>query len=301
MHIPGGSSSPDHGAAGADATAIGGFLETQASAVQPLFGDVLISARDAHVPTAWGGTTETEATWMTSILTDYSAVAQRRVSAAAAYWNMPSALTNPLGMIPRFRRSVAYALAQRTITISGPQRSLGRVRDGSLGTIVVDPTKDPSDGFIYHNEAVNPGLNAGRFTTTTTRAYKQGVYNLISNNMAATGSQINSRPLMAVWNVAATILIQEGQDEVNDNVRLLPNGLIDPRDAITLQNTLNNALTANMTAQQMISSSTVVVDQTQNVQLTGLIPVTATLVQRAIVLQVAITLQYSNPLQAQAA
>lgn len=298
VHIPGGSASPDHGAAGADATAIGGYLTALAAAVQPQYTDVLLSARDAHAPIAWGGAGETEAVWMTSISGDYSAVAQNRVSVGAAYWNMPSAYTNPLGMVPRFRRSVSYALAQRTILLSGPQRSWGRVRDGALAPIVVSPLTDPTDGFIYHNEAVTPGLNAARFATTTTRAFLQGIYNLQANNMAATGSQINSRPLIAVWNVAATILVQEGQTYINDNVRLLPNGLIDPRDAAGLQATLLAALNANMTAQQMISSATVVVDQTANVQLNGIIPVTATLTQRAIVLQVNINLQYSNALQA---
>jgi hypothetical protein len=298
MHIPGGSASPDHGAAGSDATTIGGYLTALAAAVQPQYTDVLLSARDAHVPIAWGGAGETEAAWMAAIELDYSAVAQTRVSVGAAYWNMPSAYANPLGMVPRFRRSVSFALAQRTILLSGPQRSWGRVRDGNLAPIVINPITDPVDGFIYHNEAINPGLNANRFATTTTRAFLQGIYNLQANNMAATGSQISSRPLIAVWNVAATILVQTGQQEINDNVRILPNGTLDPRDLNSLQALLLAAINANMTSQQMISSATVTIDPNQNVQTSGVIAVTATLTQRLIVLQVNINLQYSNPLQA---
>ena len=306
MHLVGGAVSPSggfsSGAAGADTTTVAGdtgsYLSALAVATQPLFSEVILSARDAKFPVAWGGSGETEATWMSALLTDYSAVSARRASVCAAYYNMPSALINPLGMSPRFRRSIAYAIAQRTVLMSGPQRSWGRVKDGPLGSIVVDPAVDPTDGFIYHNEAINPGLNAGRFVTTTTRAYLQGVYCLQANNMATTGAQINSRPLMAVWNVAATILIQVGQDLINDNVRLLPAGTLDPRDAATIQTNLLSALNANMTAQQMISSATVVVDQTANVGLNGVVPVTATLVQRGIVLQVNINLQYSDASQA---
>jgi hypothetical protein len=304
VHIPGGAvaTSFSVGAAGADATAIaadsGSYLASLAAAVQPIYADVIMSARDAKFPTAWGGTGETEATWMAAILLDYTAVAARRASVCAAYFNMPSALINPLGMSPRFRRSIAYSIAQRTVLLSGPQRSWGRVKDGPLGGITIDPINDPTDGFVYHNEAINPGLNAGRFVTTTTRAYLQGIYNLQANNMASTGAQINSRPLIAVWNVAATILVQVGQSLINDNVRLLPAGTMDPRDAKSIGAILKTALDTNMTAAQMISSCTVIVDQTANVGANGIVPVSATLTARGIVLQVNIGLQYSSASQA---
>jgi uncharacterized protein DUF2586 len=306
MHIVGGSTSPGFGtsgAAGSDVTTIAGdssgYITAWSTNTQPIYAESIFSARDAEAPTAWGGSGgETDAQWQTSILTGFSAVAARRASVCAAYYNMPSALINPLGMVPRFRRSIAYSVAQRTVLMSGPQRSWGRVKDGPLGNIVINPLSDPTDGFNYHNEAINPGLNAGRFVTTTTRAYLQGVYVLQANNFASTGSQINSRPLMAVWNVAATILVQVGQDLINDNVRLLPAGTLDPRDAATIQSNLLSAINANMTAQQMISSATVIVDQTANVGLNGIVPITATLTARGIVLQVNINLQYSDSSQA---
>lgn len=307
MHLVGGAVATgfSSGAAGADTTAVAGdsgsYLASLAAAVQPLYADIIMSARDAKAPVAWGGSAETEATWMTAILTDYSAVTARRASVCAAYYNMPSALINPLGMSPRFRRSIAYSVAQRTVLLSGPQRSWGRVKDGPLGGITINPILDPTDGFVYHNEAINPGLNAGRFVTTTTRAYLQGVYNLQANNMASTGAQINSRPLMAVWNVAATILVQVGQTLINDNVRLLPAGTMDPRDAKSIASILKTALDTYMTSAQQISSCTVLVDQTANVGANGVVPVVATLTARGIVLQVNIGLQYSSANQASAA
>lgn len=286
-------------AASSDATTIGGDLEAWASAFAPLFSQAIISARDAIAPVAWGGAGETESTWITSILTAYAAVAQRRVAACAAYYNQASALVNPLGVSPQFRRSIAYAVASRTVSPGfGPNRSWGRVKLGPL-PLLINPVKDASDGFVYHDEAINPGLNAGRFVTTTSRSQLQGRFVLQANNMAATGAQVNSWPLIAVASEAESILIQVGQQSINDDVRLLKSGLMDPRDVATIQKGLQSAIDSDMTAQQKISSAQVVVDGSQNLITNGgQVAVTCTLVQRQIILQVSIVLQYVNPAQA---
>lgn len=290
-------------AAGSDATFVGGpttgLLEAWAAAVAPLFSQAIMSARDAIAPVAWGGAGETESTWITSILTDYAAVSAKRVSVCAAYYNQASALITPLGVVNQARRSVAYAVAARTVQPGfTPNRSWGRVKLGPM-PFLINPAKDSQDGFVYHDEAINPGLNAGRFVSTTSRAYLQGRYILQANNVASTGAQISSWPLIAVASVAETILIQVGQQSINDDVRLLKSGLMDPRDVATIQKGLQSAIDSNMTAQQMISSAQVVVDGSQNlITNNGQVPVTCTLVQRSIILQVNITLQYVNPAQA---
>jgi hypothetical protein len=287
-------------AAGADATFVGGpttgLLEAWSSAVAPLFSQAIMSARDAIAPVAWGGAGETEATWMTSILADYSAVSAKRVSACAAYYNQASALVNPLGIVPQFRRSIAYAVAARTVQPGfTANRSWGRAKLGPM-PLLINPVKDSTDGFVYHDEAITPGLNAGRFVSTTSRSYSQGRYVLQANNMASTGAQISSWPLISVASVAETILIQVGQQSINDDVRLLKSGLMDPRDVATIQAGLQSAIDSNMTAQQMISSAAVVVDGSVNlIANNGQVPVSVTLVQRQIILQVNITLQYVNP------
>lgn len=301
IHIVGGSTAG--GVPGTDATTIGNMLETMAANIgMPLFNAALITARDAAAPVAWGGAGETEATWMTSIQTSFSAVAQKRIGCGAGYWNMPGAIVNPLGMFPRYRRPFTWALAQRAVQIQ-QQRSFGRVLDGPMAPIVVDPVNDPTDGFIYHNDAAfaPAGLGDARFITSTLRSYKQGIYARTDPNMASTGSQISSWHLIEVANVASVILQQVGQNSVGNNVRQLLSGVIDPRDASTIASDIKTQLDAQMTAQQMITSCSVVVDQTNNIQLTGAINVTATLVARTVVLQVNVTLQYNNPSQAQAA
>lgn len=303
IHIVGGSTAG--GVPGADATTIGGYLEGSvvgATATLPLFNDAIINARDAHAPTAWGGAGETESAWMTAILADFAAVAQRRITCCASNWNIPSALTNPLGFSPKFRRPLAYAIAQRVVQIQA-QRSWGRVKDGPLAAIVINPTSDPNDGFIYHDDSgfAPAGLGDFRFTTSTRRSGTTATFARSAATMAAVGSQFSQRPYMAVWNFAADIIQQTGQEVVNDNVRLLTSGLLDPRDAAKIGKSIDGELNAQMTSQQMISSVSTVVDTSNNVQSTGQINTTTTMVARGIVLTVKATLQYNNPNQAQAA
>lgn len=294
------------GVPGADATTIGGFLEgSQVGATSlgnPLYNAGIMTARDSKAPTTYGGLGETEGTWMTAIETDYANVAQKRLRVCAGYWNMPSALVNPMGIIPRFRRPLAWAIAQRKVQIQA-QRSVGRVKDGPLASIVIDAINDPLDGFIYHNDSnfAPAGLGDFRFITSTTRSFLQSIYARTDLTMAVTGSQYNQGPLIDVANFASVIIQQTTQEIINDNVRLLPAGTLDPRDASDIQAAVGGQITALMLSQQMISSFTVVVDVTNNVQLTGVINIVTTLVSRGVVLQVNNTLQYNNPFGAQAA
>jgi hypothetical protein len=299
VHIPGVSSISAAGTNATDMTTVGGLLEAWALQTAPLYSQAIMSFRDANVPTAWGGSGETDVTWSGLVATAAGGVAQKTISGCAAYYNMPSALVNPMGVVPQFRRSISYAVAARTVT-SGftANRSWGRVKFGPMPYILVNPLTMGTDGFVYHDESVNPGLNAARCVSMTSRGYLQGRYVLQANNLATTGAQINSWPLMSVASVARTILIQVGQQSVNDDVRLLKTGLMDPRDVATIQKGLQSAIDSNMTAQQLISSAQVVVDGTQNlISNGGQVPVTCTLVQRQTILQVNITLQYVNPAQ----
>ena len=299
IHIPGVSSISTEGTNATDMTTVGGLIEAWALQTSPIYSQAIMSFRDAKVPTAWGGTGETDVTWTGLIAAAAAGVAQKTISGCAAYYNVPSALVNPMGVVPQFRRSISYPIAARTVT-SGftANRSWGRVKFGPLPYITINPTTMGTDGFVYHDESVNPGLSAARCVSMTSRGYLQGRYVLQANNLAPTGAQINSWPLMSVASVARTILIQVGQQSINDDVRLLKTGLMDPRDVATIQKGLQSAIDSNMTAQQLISSAQVVVDGTPNlISNGGQVPVTCTLVQRQTILQVNITLQYVNPAQ----
>lgn len=265
VHIVGGSTavSGASGATGADMVAIGGYLQT-ARTNQYVFMHAYISARDAKHPVAYSGATETESSWMTAIETDFqgqslNADTTGRTSVCAAYWNMQSQLTNGLGLSPRFRRSVAFAVAQRDVQIP-PQRMPSRVKDGALSPIVITPA-DKTDGFVYHDESITPGLDSttggsgGYFATTTSIAGLSGIFLQHANLFSPVGSSYGYMPQGHVIDIFASIVYQIGIQEIDDDVRIQSTGGIDPRDAQTISDAIGNAVQANMTNQGMLVAS----------------------------------------------
>lgn len=291
IHIVGGSTilNGTVGATGSDMVSIGGYLQT-ARTNQFVFTRAYISARDTKVPVPYGGAAETDAAWQTAINTDFTgqslnADTTGRTSVCAAYWNMQSQFVNGMGVAPRFRRSVAYAAAQRQVQIP-PQRMPSRVKDGALAPIVISPA-DKSDGFNYHDESITPGLDTttggsgGHFSTTTTIQGKSGVYLQHANLFSPTGSVYGFMPQGLVIDIACSIAYQVGVTEIDNDVRLTPSGSMDPRDATTISNSITSAIANNMTMAGMLTSSpanpkgcTAVVDQQANVQATGNVPIT---------------------------
>jgi hypothetical protein len=236
---------------------------------------------------------------------DYSNVSAVRLCVGAGNWNMPSAFTNPSAGTPRFRRNVAWAAAAKQVGIP-PQRHLGRVKDGPLPTIVIDSTNDPQDGFIYHNESQTAGLDylfsgaGGRFMTTTTRK-KPGVFITNPLLMATLPTQFSIMPYGNVMDIACAIVKQVGDDFINEDIRLNPNGTIFENDAKFLESTFTSAINSEMLANKMISPGTVVVvDRTNNVRNTGQVNVTITIVSRGYILSMKITIGFNNPAAAAA-
>lgn len=297
MLIAGGSSATNFavGVPGADATTIEGYLDTLATGY--IFGRAMIQARDAKIPVAWGGSAETESAWITAITTDYSGVSARRINACAGHYNMPSGVPNPTCGAPRYRRPLAWALAARRAQIP-PQRHAGRVRDGSLTQIVVDPTNDPKDGFVYHDERVNSGLDAARFTSATTRIGPSGVFIKNPNLMSPLGSVFVLQPHGDVMDVACSLVHQVGLQFVNADLRVNPSGTIYENEARAIEAALSAALQQQMVATNMISSFTVAVDRTTNVLTTSTININLTITARGYVLQENVTIGYVQSAQA---
>lgn len=284
-------------ASASDAATIQGYLDTLALGY--LFTRLLISARDASPAAAWGGTGEAEATWITSLQTAWSATSAKRICTAAGYYNMPSAFPTAIAGAPKFRRSLQWAHAARVASIP-PQRHAGRVRDGSLSNIVLDPVNDPSDGFVYHDARINTGLDSSRFTTARTRMRQPGLFIAQPNLMSPPGSDFSILPYGSVMDVACGITHATGQLQINDDVRLQKNGTLFENDARTIEREIKAAIDVAMTSQSMISSCTVVVDRTTNVQTLKYVAIDVTIVARGYVLSERVNIAYNNPLAAAA-
>lgn len=284
MHIVGTMS-------GANAATVQGYLNTLATG--KIYTRAMTNARDAIMPVAWGGAGETEAVWTAAVLADFATLDAKRLDVHSGHYNMPSAIPNSAAGAPRYRRPLSFALAARQVTLQ-PQTHAGRVRDGALSNIVVDPTNDPADGFVYHDERLNPNFDNARFSSARTRIGLPGYYNVNPKLMAPIGSVFSLLPLGNVMDVGCTIVQQVGQRDINSDIRLNTNGTIYENEARSLEANFRQALNDQMLAQNMISGYAVAVDRGNNVQSTSIVKVAVTLYSRGYILEEQITIGYGN-------
>ena len=292
---------------GANATTVEGYLDTLATGY--VYTRAFVSARDLVAPATFGGAGETETTWMTSVQTDYSATAARRLCAGAGHWNMPSVFPLPGSTgASSYRRPIAWAAAARYVRVP-PQRHVGRVKDGAISNITINPLLDPADGFVYHDERINPGMDyiiagaGGRFMSTMTRTGYPGVYITNPLSCAPLGSDFFLMPLGTVMDIFSDIVHQEGQLSIDDDVRTNANGTIYENDARNIENAIAGAVNAVMFSQKMISQPCgagpngigIVVDRTYNVKANNGVSFSGQIISRGYVLSIQATLSFQNP------
>lgn len=243
----------------------------------------IVELRDALPPTAWGGSGETEAAWMTALSTFVSGATAPRVDADAGWYNTPSAYANQAGGLPSYRRPGAWSHAVRRTQIP-LQRRAGRVKDGPYANIVVNASADPADGFIYHDERVTPGLNAARIGSLLTWPKKGlGFFQCQEPLLSAPGSQFTELVIGNVLDAACDIGYAVGVEEVSDDLKTQANGTLDPVDRQQFQNEIQTALNQGMIQTPLASAVTAIVSSTQNVNATGIIPVTISVLPRGYV------------------
>ena len=284
---------------GANATTFQGFLDTMATVF--IYTRCIVDVRDSLRPVGWGGAGETKSTWATSIVSDFSAVSAKRIAAAAGHYNMTSQYPTAAAGLPNYRRSLAWALAARQVAIP-PQRHAGRVKDGALSQIVIDPTNDPLDGFNYWNEADGadgPNLDplyggGGRFTSACLRVGRPGYFIANPITLAPTGSDFVLLPRGVVMDRACGIVHFVGEGQINDDLLLNPNGTLNAVVKSDLESEFDGALEDGMTSVAMISSATTVVDGTNNVLTTSTVIVDVTIVGKGYVLQETLTIGFGT-------
>jgi hypothetical protein len=281
---------------GAGAQTLGDDLDDNAR-TQFSFTRFLMSARDAATPEDWGGAGESETDWVNALALDFSEVSAKRVLVTGGHYNMPSAFPNAHAGSPRFRRPLSWAMAARRVTIP-PQRHDGRVRDNALSNITIDPSKDPLDGFVYHDEFQNPGLDEARLATARSRKKKPGFFVVQPNLMSPPGSVFSILPLGNVMDVACGIVHDVGEDEINEDIGLNPNGTIVDAEARAIEATMYGQIKVQMIDTKEISSATVVVTRDNNIAVEKKVKITVTIVARGYVLTEEVTIGFANTLAA---
>lgn len=274
----------------ANAATIAGYLDTWATGF--VFNRVITEAADASPAAVWGGSAVTEATWIAAQAADVASTSARRLCHVAGNWNMASAFPTAVCGTPYYRRNLAWALAAKQVAIA-PQRHAGRVRDGSLPQVTIAPA-DATDGFVYHDERINPGLTVARFATARTRLGRPGLFIDQPSLMSPAGSVFTILPLGNVMDIACSIVHQVGEENINDDLRLNRNGTLYENEAKAIEAVMGAALRDRMLAASMISDFTVVVDRTNNVQSTSEVKVAVTIFARGYVLSETITIGYGS-------
>jgi hypothetical protein len=244
-----------------DVTAFDGYMTTLFN--KKRFNRLGCSAGDA----LWGGaSTETEAVWMTSLETNFANSSSLRVGVSAGHYNVISAYTQS-----QIRRPLSWLAAMR----DSANTIATKWGAGILGALQNMPNSPPpvADGFIYHDEYVNPGLDAARFITVQSRSPKPGFYIANDNLMAPAGSDFNWFVHGHVIDAACLIGVNFFTGYLSNSVRVNAAGNILPIDALDIQTRANSALANGLTNVGQVSSATCVVSLTDAILQTATLTV----------------------------
>lgn len=221
-------------------------------------------------------TSESDAT----LATAFAAVSADRVCVCAG----DAELVSPLnGRIQR--RNIAWVFTARLGAIK-PSESPAYVGRGSLPNVV----------SIYRNEANTPLLNAARFVTARTHRGLAGYYITLGMTMAVAGSDFQRIERCRVMDVACRVVRAAELPFLNGSVRIDPaTGFIDERDAQAFEGMVNSQLRAAVVDTGDASSSSVVMNRSQNILSTNIAPVNVRIVPLGTLETIQTNIGFSNP------
>jgi hypothetical protein len=282
--IPGGSAAINGagtvGVTSGDVSAIDGYMTTLFN--NRRYARCLLQARDAM----WGGnSTETEVSWMSSLESAFVNASSLRVGVCAGHYNWISAVDQC-----QYRRSLLWGAAVRDAAVA-IQVDLGRVSDGALTEMVLPSAPD---GYIYHDESVNQGLDATRFTSVWSIISLPGLYIKNPYLMAPPGSDFSLLQHGHVIDAVSLAAYQFFVKRLSSAVRVnATTGFILQQDANTLQQGATAAINAALG--NAISAVAVIVSTTDNILSTSTLTVTIQVTPLAYLKTINITIQFINP------
>ena len=249
----------------------------QAGVAGYIFPRAMVELRDAGGPAIYGGSGETEAAWMASLATATSGLtSQPRICAGGGNYNTPSPFPGVGGGTFSYRRPGTWSQAVRRTQISLTQRA-GEVDLGSYSTIAVNPATDSNDGFIYHNEAATPGLNAARIASLMVWP-KQGLgfFQCQEPLLSGLSSQYTELALGNLVDAASDIAYAAGVQIVSSRLVVTTVGTLDPTFRNNLQAKIQKPLQAGLVANGLCSAVQAVINPAQNVASQGFVTVSIT-------------------------
>jgi len=206
------------------------------------------------------GSGESTSTWQGVLLgtsPGFSAFSSRHGAICAAFAMHFDAVWGA-----KLRRNVAWIIGPRLALLrevsggAGLAEHPGRVRSGSLSGI--------DEGGLRHDFRLIPALDTGRFMGAQSLPGRGGYY-ATAMTRATAGSDFTSIMHVRLVKEAARLAVAVTQEYINDNVRTISNGRIDPRDADAIDAYVTAALVRDLVTNGLASAASSAVDRTNNV------------------------------------
>lgn len=250
------------------------------------FHRALMNMRDADYG---GSSTESEAAWMTSLEAAVVSTETLRTGATAGHYNCISAISQS-----QLRRPLLFQVGSRDSAFA-IQVDLARVSDGSLASTPNSPPLT-ADGFIYHDEAQNPGLDAARLTTARRFPGRPGWYITNPNMLAKPGSDFSLLQMGHVMDAATNVAWNYFLEKLSDSVRVdSTSGKILEVDAQALEMGCNAQLKNVLIDPGAVSNAVTVVNRTTNILSVKTLYATLKVTPLGYLKSIDVSLSFTNP------
>lgn len=199
---------------------------------------------------------ESEATYLGSLSTAFVSKTTKQGSMCAGSCRMTSAVSGRY-----YQRPVSYIYALREAS-SSAEVNQADINLGSLPVAIADANGNP----LFHDEAINPGLDDARFVTLRTIPGEEGVYFTRPRIFSASGSDYDIMPKRRVMNIAEDALYAYLIRRLNKPIQVdSATGFILEHVALEIEDGAEAAVKAALMAVPMASDVTVAVSRTDNI------------------------------------
>lgn len=148
---------------------------------------------------------------------------------------------------------------------------------------------------LYRDEAQTPGLDDVRVSTLRTHAEYPGYYVTRGYSLAPLGSDFSSVQNCRVIDAFCSVLYKAMLPSLNKDLRINPNGTMDERDVVDIENTVRVQLEEAIIAKGHASFVNVTIDRTTNLLSSSTIPVEAICVPKGYSEAIQLTVGFANP------
>ena len=206
------------------------------------------------------GSSESVSTWQGVLVgtsPGFSAFSSRHGAICAAFAEHTDALWGC-----SMRRNVSWVIGPRLALLrevsggAGLAEHPGRVRSGALSGI--------DDGALVHDFRTLTALDTARFMGAQSLPGRGGYY-ATAMTRATAGSDFTSIMHVRLVKEAARLAVAVTQEYINDNVRTITGGKLDPRDADAIDAYVTAALVRDLVTNGLASAASSAVDRTNNV------------------------------------